>query len=304
MISIIIPAFNEAENILPLYERLVKTLKQNRITYEIIFIDDGSNDKTSIEIEKLNKIDRQVKLISFSRNYGKSAAMQQGFETAKGEILITMDADLQDIPEEIPNFLRAIKYYDLVVGWRYKRKDRITKRIASLIFNKLGVFITGLSIHDANCGFKAMKKHVAKSIDLYGELHRYLPTIAYLKGFKVGEIKIQHAERLYGTSKYGISRMWRGFFDLLSVKFLGSFSRKPFHFFGGVGLISLITGSVIGGWLLALWLLTGTIGGHTPAAILSMLLIILGVQLISLGLLAEMIASIKGRETQNIKRKI
>lgn len=305
MISVIIPVYNEARNIAPLFERLFPVLRNVGEKYEILFIDDGSRDGTAQEIEKLHKRDRNVRLLCFSRNFGKSAAMQAGFDDARGEIFITMDGDLQDIPEEIPKFLAALRHADMVVGWRYYREDRATKRLASLIFNSLSGFITGLGIHDANCGFKALRREVAKNLELYGEMHRYLPALAYIKGYKVSEIKIRHAPRLYGRSKYGLSRMWKGFFDLLTVKFLASFAKRPFHFFGGFGILSFLLGFIVGAWLFAIWLLTGTIGGHTPAAILSMLLLILGVQLISLGLLGEMIAATRaGERAYEVKRRV
>jgi len=303
MISVIIPVYNEERTIAPLFDRLSKVIRGK--TYEILFIDDGSRDGTVQEIEKLHKTNKNVRLLCFSRNYGKAAALQAGFDNAKGDVLITMDGDMQDIPEEIPKFLAAIKHADMVVGWRYYREDKATKRLASLVFNSLSGIITGLRIHDANCGFKALRKEAAKNLDVYGEMHRYLPALAYVKGYKVSEIKIRHAARLYGRSKYGLSRMWKGFFDLLTVKFLASFAKRPFHFFGGFGILSFLLGFVIGAWLFALWLLTGTIGGHTPAAVLSMLLVILGVQLISLGLIGEMIAASRARErAYEIKRKL
>ncbi len=310
MISVIIPVYNEERNIAPLFERLspiLRSVEKVERGYEVIFIDDGSRDGTAQEIEKLRKKDRNVGLLSFKRNYGKSAAMQAGFDEARGETLITMDGDLQDIPEEIPKFLAALKDKDadMVVGWRYYREDKATKRLASRIFNSLSGFITGLRIHDANCGFKALRKEVAKNLEVYGEMHRYLPALAYIKGYKVSEIKIRHAPRLYGRSKYGLSRMWKGFFDLLTVKFLASFAKRPFHFFGGFGILSFLIGFIIGVWLFTIWLLTGTIGGHNPAAIQSMLLLILGVQLISLGLIGEMIAASRAREKPyEIKRKL
>ena len=304
-ISILIPVYNEERNIKPLYDRLEKVMNKEKYDYEILFVDDGSRDNTEKEIEKLHKKNRKVRLIVFSKNYGKADAMQAGFDSANGDVIITMDGDLQDLPEEIPSFLKEIGKSDLVVGWRYKRHDKFLKKVPSLIFNNLARFLIGLKIHDANCGFKAMKKEVARNIEMYGELHRYLPALAHVKGYKVSEIKIKHAERLHGKTKYGANRMVRGFFDLLTVKFLSSFAKKPFHFFGGLGLFSFLIGFVIGSWLFILWLLTGTIGGHTPAAIFSMLLIILGIQLISLGLLGEMIASIKSKEkSYNIKRKL
>lgn len=303
MISILIAVYNEEGNILPLYKRLSVVLKNQK--YEIIFIDDGSRDRTANEVERLHRKDKRVRLVSFIRNRGKAAALQAGFDFAKGDILITMDGDLQDIPEEIPNFLEAIKKADMVVGWRYRRRDKFTKRAVSFIFNNLKGFITGLRIHDSNCGFKIMRKNIVENLNLYGEMHRYLPALAHMKGYKVSELKIKHAPRLYGKTKYGLSRMWRGSFDLLTVKFLSTFAKRPFHFFGGLGILSFIIGLLIGAWLFALWLLTGNIGGHTPAAILSMLLVILGVQLISLGLIGEMIASQKAKEKPyEVKRKL
>ncbi len=295
-ISIVIPVYNEEANIMPLYERLDSVMKKLKVDYEILFVDDGSKDTTVRKIEELNRKNKRVRLIAFPRNYGKAAALQAGFDYASGNIIVTMDGDLQDLPEEIPNFINALKNSDMVVGWRYQRKDKATKRFASNIFNNLARILIGLQIHDANCGFKAMKAKVARNLDMYGELHRYLPALAYVKGYKVTEIKISHGERLYGRTKYGLSRMWKGFFDLLTVKFLSSFAKRPFHLFGGLGILSFLAGLAIGVWLFILWFIYGTILGHTPAAILSMLLTILGVQLISLGLIGEMIASLKAKE--------
>ncbi len=305
MISVVIPVYNEEKNILPLYERLEKVLRKQRQDYEIVFIDDGSKDGSVKVIERIHGKNKKVRLISFTRNYGKAAGLQAGFDHVKGDVIITMDGDLQDLPEEIPKFLEAIKKADMVVGWRHKRMDKVGKRIVSFVYNNLKGSLTGLRIHDSNCGFKILRKGITENVDMYGEMHRYLPALAHIKGYKVSEIKIKHAERLYGKTKYGLNRMWRGFFDLLTVKFLSSFAKRPFHLFGGLGLFSLLLGFIAWIWLFVIWFSTGTIGGKIGFAILGMLLIFTGIQLMSLGLIGEMIASLKAKERPyEVKRKL
>ncbi len=293
LVSVVIPVLDEKENLQPLYERLVRAFHKLKVRYEILFVDDGSSDGTLEKILKLHEADKGVKVISFQRNFGKAAALSAGFEAVKGDVVFTMDGDLQDLPEEIPNFLKVLEKEgrDMVVGWRFKRQDKFLKRTVSKFFNWLGRKITKLRIHDANCGFKVMKTEVAKDLNLYGEMHRYIPAIAFLQGYKVSELKIDHAERLHGKTKYNLSRLWKGFFDLFTVRFLASFSRRPFHLFGSLGFFSLGLGMLLGLWLFSIWFATGTIGGRIGFAIFSMILMMLGMQLISLGFLGEMMAS-------------
>jgi glycosyltransferase involved in cell wall biosynthesis len=287
-ISIIIPVFNEEENIIPLYIDIIKNIK-NKYTYEIIFIDDGSSDNTLTHIKTLIKKDKNVKIISFRRNFGKAQGLNAGFAQAQGDIVFTMDGDMQDNPIEIPNFIKEINNgFDLVSGWKFDRKDPIGKRAPSKLFNKLTRFITGVHINDFNCGFKAYKKEVVKQLNLYGELHRYVPALASWKGFKVGEIKVEHRERLHGKSKYGWERLVKGVLDLLTIKYLGSYRNRPLHFFGIIGIMFSSLGILLGLYLTILWF-QGLGIGHRPLLLLSILLVVLGIQFLSIGLIAELI---------------
>ena len=288
-ISIVIPVYNEEKNIIILYKLLKSVL--SKYQYEMIFVDDGSVDNTSSVIKDISKKDKKVKLISFQRNYGKSDALSAGFDNAKGDIIITLDGDLQDNPKEIPRFIEKLNQgYDLVVGWKFKRKDPLTKIIPSKFFNLLTSFLTKVKIHDMNCGFKAYKKEVIKNINVYGELHRYIPAMAFWRGYKIGEIKVKHYPRRYGKSKYGVNRLFKGFMDLITVKFLMSYGRRPLHLFGLTGLLCFFLGIVSGLYLTYLWF-KGIVIGDRPLLMLAVLLIVLGVQFISLGLLGDMIIS-------------
>ena len=288
-ISIVIPVYNEEKNIIILYKLLKSVL--SKYQYEMIFVDDGSVDNTSSVIKDISKKDKKVKLISFQRNYGKSDALSAGFDNAKGDIIITLDGDLQDDPKEIPRFIKKLNQgYDLVVGWKFKRKDPLTKIIPSKFFNLLTSFLTKVKIHDMNCGFKAYKKEVIKNINVYGELHRYIPAMAFWRGYKIGEIKVKHYPRRYGKSKYGVNRLFKGFMDLITVKFLMSYGRRPLHLFGLTGLLCFFGGIVSGLYLTYLWS-KGIFIGDRPLLMLAVLLIVLGVQFISLGLLGDMIIS-------------
>lgn len=300
-LSLIIPVLNEEENITRLYSKLRTTLTGLKILHEIIFIDDGSTDNSFKILEEIQKKDKCVKIIKFRRNFGKSAALSAGFKEAKGDTVITMDGDLQDDPTEIPRFLEAIKKTDLVVGWRFNRKDPISKRLPSKIFNKLTSILTGVKIHDSNCCFKAYRSEVIKNINIYGELHRYIPALAYWKGFGISEIKVNHNPRIYGKSKYGFMRIFKGFMDLITIKFLTKYIKKPFHLFGGLGFLSTFLGFVIGLRLLYVKYFLNIIIGDRPLLYLSMLLIMLGIQFISLGLLGEMISNTKKTEQYNIE---
>lgn len=312
-LSILIPVLNEKENILELYSKLKSVLNNLNLGYEILFIDDGSTDNSSIILEELHNKDEHVKVIQFRKNFGKATALSAGFKHAKGDIVITMDGDLQDDPEEIPNFINKINEgYDLVVGWKFQRKDPITKTLPSKIFNKLTASLTKVNIHDFNCGFKAYRKEVTKNIDIYGELHRYIPALAYWKGYRIGEIKVKHHARKHGKSKYGSSRLVKGFLDLLTVKFLMSFTKKPLHLFGTIGLLFLSFGFMTELYLMILhilFLLGGPMGWEIrdrPLLLLGILLMVSGIQLISVGLIGEMIASKnqKDEEETIIRKKL
>ncbi len=306
-ISIVIPLFNETESLQELYKQIVETIQPLNLEFEIIFIDDGSTDDSFLFLKKIfQQNPSRIKVIQFRRNYGKSAALSVGFKKAKGSIIITMDADLQDDPKEIPNFLNALNSgYDVVSGWKYKRFDPITKTIPSKFFNYVTARTTGINIHDFNCGFKAYRKEVTENIKVYGELHRYLPVLAYWDGYKIGEIQVKHHPRKFGYSKFGIERFLHGFFDLLTVLFLIRYTKRPLHLFGIWGLLFVSIGSSITIHLSYLRLVYGSILGRIPLLIFAILAIIVGIQIISLGLLGEMIANITQQKYEySIKEEI
>lgn len=300
-LSIIIPVHNEEENILELYERLYSTLSLPsliEITYEIIFIDDGSTDGTFEEIKKIKN--SKVKVVRFQRNYGKAAALSCGFKRSKGDFVITMDGDLQDDPKEIPRFIEELKRYDMVSGWKNKRQDPISKTLPSKVFNRLTRFITGVEVHDFNCGYKAYNNYVVKNINLYGELHRYIPALVYWKGYTVGEIEVEHHPRVHGESKYGIERLLKGFLDLITVTFLMMYKKRPLHVFGGIGILFGLSGVIISIYLIVLWV-AGLKIGDRPLLMLGILLTVTGAQFISLGLIGELITNSRNNDDYVIK---
>ncbi len=291
LLSFVIPAKNEEASIIPLYGEIKKVLTKIKSPYEIIFIDDGSTDGTFAQMRKIHNKDKRVKVIGFRGNWGKSAALQIGFDHTKGNIVFTIDADLQDNPEDLPKFLKKLEEgYDLVSGWKQKRNDpQVQKVLPSRIINFLTRVLTGTPIHDTNCGFKAYRQEVVRNLNLYGELYRFIPVIAHKQNFKVGEIIVSHRRRLYGKTKFGWERGIKGILDLLTIIFLTGFIRRPGHFFGSLGLLSFFGGFVIGLYISYLRFTTGSIQGRHPLLYLGMLLMIIGIQLVSTGLLAEMI---------------
>lgn len=291
-VSIVVPALNEKESLPELLERITKAMNLTpELTYEVIIVDDGSTDGTFQEIKSLKEKYPPLKAISFRRNYGKSPALSEGFKQAKGARVITMDADLQDDPAEIPNLLAALENgLDMVSGWKKDRKDPISKTLPSKIYNFFTSLFTGIRLHDFNCGLKAYRQEVIETMQVYGELHRFLPVLAHWQGFKVGEIVVVHHPRKYGKSKFGISRLFTGFFDLMTVLFLTRFKTSPLHIFGMVGLFSFITGFVIELYFTVQKIMGYSIG-QRPLFFLGILLIIVGVQFIGFGLVAEMISA-------------
>lgn len=290
MLSIVIPVKNEEDSLSALYEKIFSVLENTAISpYEIIFIDDGSTDNSWNILENI-ALDNiaNVKAIKFRKNFGKSYALMAGFTEASGRIVVTMDADLQDDPEDIPRFINTINDgCDLVSGWKIKRHDPLSKTVPSFIFNKVTAFFTGINLHDFNCGFKAYKKDVLDHIKIYGDLHRYIPVFAHDLGYKVTEIPINHHPRKHGVSKYGVERYIRGFLDLLTVLTTTRFLQRPGHFFGGLGVVSGLLGSSCLAYLTILWFMKIRPIGTRPLFFLGILAVILGFQLISLGLLAE-----------------
>ncbi|RLC79097.1 MAG: glycosyltransferase [Chloroflexi bacterium] len=306
MLSVIIPLLNEEPNILPLYRELSDALAQLGLEYELIFVDDGSTDGSFSVLEKLHKGDERVKVIQFRRNFGKSAALAAGFKRARGEVVITMDADLQDDPAEIPRFLEEIdRGYDMVCGWRCPRRDPWTKKVPSKIFNFLTSLLSGVKLHDFNCGLKAYRREVVEDLELYGELHRYIPLIAYQRGYSIGEIKVKHRPRIAGRSKYGLGRLSRGFFDLFTVLFLTQYFERPLHLFGWIGIAAFCVGFVINLYLTILWFMGYRPIGNRPLLTLGVLLIVVGVQFFSLGFLADMVVRTSARRPgYTIKREL
>src|SRR6476661_8386631 len=260
-LSIVIPLFNEEESLPELYDWIVRVLKDHPLSYEIIFVDDGSRDQSWSVIERLATGDDRVKGIRFGRNYGKSPALHVGFEKAQGEVVITMDADLQDSPDELPELYRMIVSdgFDLVSGWKQKRFDNtFTKNIPSRLYNYTNRVISGIKLHDMNCGLKAYKRKVVKSIEIYGEMHRYIPILAKWAGFrKIGEKVVVHRPRKYGVSKFGWERFINGFLDLLSIQFISRFGKKPMHFFGLLGMITFLIGIALTVYLICERLFAG-----------------------------------------------
>jgi glycosyltransferase involved in cell wall biosynthesis len=244
-ISIVVPLLNESESLPELHEWIVRVMNENQFSYEILFVDDGSKDDSWKTIEAIGKQNPAVRGIKFQRNYGKSAALQKGFEAALGEVVITMDADLQDSPDEIPVLYHMISEqdYDVVSGWKKKRHDPLSKTIPTKLYNWAARRITGIHLHDFNCGLKAYKLAVIKSIELYGDMHRYVPALAKYAGFsKIGEKVVQHQARKYGTTKFGLNRFLNGPLDLMTVAFMGKFGKKPMHFFGALGVLMFLIG--------------------------------------------------------------
>lgn len=287
-ISIVIPLLNEEESINPLTNEIRKSVKALDTSYEVIFIDDGSNDKSLDLIKEVCRTDRRFKYFSFQKNNGKSAALQLGFQNATGDLVITMDADLQDDPNEIPNLIAKLSEgYDLCSGWKKVRHDPFVKKYSSRFFNFVTKVLSGINIHDFNCGLKAYRKEVVENIKVYGELHRYIPVLAKWQGFTITEIPVKHHPRRYGKTKFGISRFFKGFIDLITVVFLTRYIKRPMHLFGFLGAISFLFGLIVNGYLTFLWF-TGVPLSNRPMLFLGMLLIIVGVQFFSVGLLGEM----------------
>ena len=290
MISVVIPLYNEEESLAELSSKLEKVFENMKCNYEVIFIDDGSTDNSFARIKDINRRNQKFHCIKLRRNYGKSAALAKGCQSAKGSIVITMDADLQDDPDEIPELVKVINSgYDLVSGWKKIRYDPFIKKHTSKFFNYFTSKLSGVRLHDFNCGLKAYKKDVVKSLKIYGEMHRYIPALAYLSGFKVTEKPVKHHARKYGVTKFGASRFINGFLDLLTVVFTNKYMKRPLHFFGSIGILSSLIGFIISLYLVILKFFEGKPLSDRPLFLIGIFMIIVGVQFMSLGLIAEMI---------------
>ena len=299
-ISVVISLLNEEESLVELHDWIVRVMDANQFTYEILFIDDGSTDRSWAVIQQLAAQNSSVRAIKFRRNYGKSAAIHVGFHQTKGDVVITMDADLQDSPDEIPELYRMMKdeNYDLISGWKKVRYDpKLTKNIPSKLYNWAARKVTGIHLHDFNCGLKAYRHELCHSIEVYGEMHRYIPVIAYNAGFrKIGEKVVVHQKRKYGTSKFGLERFVNGLLDLLSITFITRFSKKPMHFFGTMGILVSLSGLAVVVWLIIEKLVK--LYQHTalrevtdqPLFYLALTFMVIGVQLFLAGFIAELVS--------------
>lgn len=289
-LSVVVPAMNEAGNVSALHEAIVAVLEPADMAFELIFVDDGSTDGTWEAIVALAERDARVVGLRHRRNFGKARGLATGFAAAAGELVLTMDADLQDDPAEITRFLDKLDDgYDLVSGWKQRRQDPLGKTLPSRVFNATVRLVSGVPLHDFNCGFKIYRRDVLQNIRLYGELHRFTPVLAHAEGFRVGELPVRHHPRRWGTSKYGWSRLVKGFLDLLTVTFLTEYRQRPMHVLGVPGLAALATGGVLGLWLTAEKVLTGASIGNRPLLLLAVLLVVVGVQFFGLGLLGELL---------------
>jgi glycosyltransferase involved in cell wall biosynthesis len=298
-ISVVVPLLNEAESLPELCSWIEKVMIDNHFSYEICLIDDGSTDESWSVIEQLSFQNANIHGVKFRRNYGKSAALNVGFEMAKGDVIITMDADLQDSPDEIPELYRMVveNDYDIVSGWKKKRYDPITKTLPTKLFNWAARKMSGIYLHDFNCGLKAYKSQVVKSIEVYGEMHRYIPVIAKSAGFaKIAEKEVEHRSRKYGVTKFGLSRFINGFLDLLSISFIGKFAKRPMHFFGGLGTLIFVLGFCAILWIgIQKWvaLAGGTSAPlitNTPFFYIAIMCMIIGTQLFLAGYVAELVS--------------
>jgi len=290
-VSVVVPLYNEEESLQELYERLAKVLSGAYYEFELVFVDDGSTDRSLDVLRALREKDKRVKLLSFRRNYGKSAALSEGFRVAKGDFVVTIDADLQDNPDEIPSLIAKLdEGYDLVSGWKEKRKDPITKTLPSKVFNLVTSMVTGIKLHDFNCGLKAYRGEVVKNISVYGELHRFIPVLASWEGYRVTEKRVSHFERKFGKSKFGSSRFLNGFFDLITVMFITRRASSPLHFFGRIAFLFFVIGTVITLYFIVEWIMG--MGMHVrPLMVGGFILIIIAIQIGSFGLLAELFSS-------------
>ena len=297
-ISVVVPLYNERESLAELVAWIDRVARENNLSYEIIMVDDGSRDGSWQEIERLSALYPAIRAIRFARNYGKSAALYCGFEAAAGEVVFTMDADLQDSPDEIPEMRRMILEdgYDLVSGWKKKRLDPAGKRLPSKFFNFTARLVSGIRLHDFNCGLKAYRRNVVKSIEVYGEMHRYIPILAKHAGFKrIGEKVVHHYERKYGSSKFGMERMVKGYLDLITVSFMSHFGRSPMYFFGSLGTLMFLVGGFTTVWVIAAKLYKQAHGlplravTEQPLFFVAILAVILGVQLFLAGFLGELV---------------
>ena len=302
-LSVVVPAYNEAESLPELHREIVAAMAPLGMTWEVIYVDDGSRDGTDQVIETLCRDDAHARGILLARNFGKSAALATGFKSVRGEFVCTLDADLQDDPSELPKLFAALDGgLDLVSGWKVKRLDPVTKRWPSKLFNAVTSSVAGVRLHDFNCGFKLYRREVVDALEVYGELHRFLPALSHWRGFRVGEVGVKHRARKFGQSKFGASRFVNGFLDLLTAAFISTSALKPLHVFGRIGLVFLLAGFGLGVWFLVQWL-QGEPLRVRPLMLFSAASVLLGIQFILMGLLGEMIAHQSARDDYPVRRR-
>lgn len=300
VIGIVVPVLDERESLAELVGRIRRAVEDNDLALaEILFVDDGSSDGSWEEINGLAAADSSVRGVRLRRNFGKATALNVGFGLVRGDIVVTMDADLQDDPAELPKFIEKLRTgYDLVSGWKQERRDPLSKTLPSRLFNFVTMRVSGVRLHDFNCGFKAYRRSIFDNIELYGELHRYIPALAHALGYRVGEVPVRHHARKHGRSKYGFSRYLRGFLDLLTVVMITRYAWRPGHLFGGIGTLLLVLGGGILTYLTGLKLFTGANIGTRPLLLLGATLLIIGIQVLSFGMLSELLLS----RTSGLKR--
>jgi glycosyltransferase involved in cell wall biosynthesis len=304
---VLVPVLDEAATVGELAARVGGVLDRLGRSFEILFVDDGSRDGTAERVKEAHAADPRVRLVRLRRNFGKAAALTAGYDHSRGDLLVTMDGDLQDDPDEIPRLLAALEGagLDLVSGWKRRRRDPFVKRTTSVLFNWVTRHLAQVDLHDFNCGFKVYRREVFGEIAVYGELHRYIPVLAARRGFSVGEVRVAHHPRRHGASKYGLGRFYKGFLDLLTVLFITRYTRRPLHLFGGLGLVFLLAGTGINVYLAVLWF-----GGQTlsnrPLLLLGVLLMLLGIQVLTTGLLGEMVTfkNFRRGDSYSVKERV
>jgi len=302
-LSVVVPAFNEAESLPELHRELTAALTSLDMTWEVLLVDDGSRDGTDRVIEAICASDPHSRGLLLSRNYGKSAALATGFKAVRGEFVVTMDADLQDDPSELPRLFEALgERLDLVSGWKVKRLDPLSKTLPSKLFNWVTSRVSGVRLHDFNCGFKLYRREVVDALEVYGELHRFLPALAHWQGFRVGELGVNHRARRFGKSKFGAARFINGFLDLLTAAFITTSALKPLHVFGRIGLVFFLIGAGLAAWFLAQWLQGDPIRVR-PLMLFAAACILLSFQFVLMGLLGEMIAHLSARADYPVRRR-
>ncbi|MGE5234180.1 MAG: glycosyltransferase family 2 protein [Acidobacteriota bacterium] len=306
-VSVIVPVLNEADTVGELARRVAAVLDTRGVSFEIVFVDDGSNDGTPARVREAHEADPRVRLVRLRRNFGKAAALCAGFDFSSGAVIVTMDGDLQDDPQEIPRFLEALDSggFDLVSGWKRRRRDPMSKRYPSRLYNWVTKRLARVDLHDFNCGFKAYRREVLEQIAIYGELHRYIPVLASRRGFRIGEIEVEHHPRRFGESKYGWDRFYKGLLDLITVLFITKYTRRPLHLFGAFGLLFLTGGFAIDLYLAILWF-QGEALSNRPLLLLGVLLMLLGIQVLTTGLIGEMITfkNFNRTDSYSVKERI